>query len=489
MEKTLSRVPVFLLLVLLLFQSCRTTKYSEGDKPIRWNGQGNPKWTPYKKNEIIVFYKHKPSPAEVQSIKNAITAQGITVTAMQVCSKCDSYMELWKGINIHTVIHTEGVSGGSGGGGSRGVGEDSLARYSLNYTSAVPVDNTPQWRDSINVKYRPDKKMELDGTNKDTVTIAVLDTGIDTANFISKKLLWKNPEEKENMADDDNNCLDDDINGWNFIGGNRNIHDDNNSLHGTLVSSYIIDEFRSTSKNFVQIMSLKTHDSHGYGDLFSTICAIHYAVGKGAKIINASWGFYYYDESPHPYLDSLITDIVKKKGVLFITAAGNKIPDEDIVARQIYRDSFGVILSDHALRNLEIHNFYPACFSRDDNNVITVTTTDGSTTSPTQNFSSKFVDLGIKADRTDPTHMKFLEPFTLAPVYISGSSFATAIATGKLGAWLPKSVYHPDIKKEEVFDELNRLISTGSISPDILIRSAPLESNRLIRKGRYSHRK
>ena len=106
------------------------------------------------------------------------------------------------------------------------------------------------------------------------------------------------------------------------------------SLHGTLVSQYIINEFATSQNKAVELMALKTHDKDGRGDLFSSICAIHYAMEKGAQIINASWGFYYYEDGPHPYLNNLITNVLREKGILFVAAAGNKIDDQDVFARQ-----------------------------------------------------------------------------------------------------------------------------------------------------------
>ena len=96
---------------------------------------------------------------------------------------------------------------------------------------------------------------------------------------------------------------------------------------------------------------------------------------KGAKVINASWGFYNYGENPVPYLDSLITQVLPTKGILFVTAAGNKIDRDDSLARRIYYDSLGITLSPEQLRDLEIHNFYQACLSAAQNNVLVVTTT------------------------------------------------------------------------------------------------------------------
>jgi len=55
---------------------------------------------------------------------------------------------------------------------------------------------------------------------KQTVLVAIIDNGIDTAHADLKANLWTNPKETAgNKKDDDNNGYVDDIHGWNFIGG------------------------------------------------------------------------------------------------------------------------------------------------------------------------------------------------------------------------------------------------------------------------------
>jgi cell wall-associated protease len=60
-----------------------------------------------------------------------------------------------------------------------------------------------------------------------TVTVAVIDGGIDTAHVGLKANLWTNSKEVAgNGRDDDNNGYADDVHGWNFIGGKdgKNVH-------------------------------------------------------------------------------------------------------------------------------------------------------------------------------------------------------------------------------------------------------------------------
>jgi hypothetical protein len=231
-------------------------------------------------------------------------------------------------------------------------------------------------------------------------------------------------------------------------------------------------------------MTLKTHDKYGNGDLFSAICAIHYAMEKDADIINASWGFYYYENGPHPYLNYLITDVLRKKGILFITASGNKIEDIDKTAHKAYIAAHGVDIPDSLLRSLEYHNFYPACLSDENNNVVTVTTASASAVSPTQNYSPMFVDMGAIPDEITTSFMKFNVPFPGPVPTVSGSSFATAIVTGRIGAYLPETAYVDGINKG-VLDQVDAPSGPGVIH---FTHSRFLKDWRL-RKGRTTPHK
>jgi len=65
-----------------------------------------------------------------------------------------------------------------------------------------------------------DKAYELvKGKKSNTVIVAVIDSGIDTAQKDLKGILWVNPKEKPgNGIDDDKNGYIDDVHGWNFLG-------------------------------------------------------------------------------------------------------------------------------------------------------------------------------------------------------------------------------------------------------------------------------
>ena len=409
--------------------------------------------TRYKKDQIIVIYKGKPDPAKVTDLKNKINGPKFDASKLTTrpCRSCNGYIELWEAPKIETRIHADGLVAGTVGPKPHPVGEDAIAYYSLNFMQEIPVEPT-----EINFKsYKFDslKNVVNNRSGKEVIRVAVIDTGIDTNLVINPSYLWTNQATLD--GNDDENCYKGDRYGWNFIEDNSNLHDDDPNLHGTLVSQYIINEFAASTINAVEIMPLKTHDKHGNGDLFSAICAIRYAMENGAKIINASWGFYYYDDDPHPYLSRLITQELREKGILFVAAAGNRTTESDKYAHKAYRQEHGgTDIPDDYLRNLEYHNFYPACLSRKHNNVITATTANNKRVSPTQNYSNQFVDLGAFPDDVNTNSMRFKLPFGRGPA-ISGSSFAAAIVTGRLGATLPLTSYAPGLDKRDLLPQMD----------------------------------
>jgi subtilisin family serine protease len=61
-----------------------------------------------------------------------------------------------------------------------------------------------------------------------SITVAIIDSGVDVAHEDLDGVLWSNPREQSNSRDDDNNSYADDLRGWNFIGGRdgRNVDHD-----------------------------------------------------------------------------------------------------------------------------------------------------------------------------------------------------------------------------------------------------------------------
>jgi thermitase len=171
------------------------------------------------------------------------------------------------------------------------------------------------------------------------IVVAVIDTGLDVNHEDIKNNVWKNPGETgldslgrdkaTNGVDDDGNGYIDDVHGWNFVGNNRNLSD--NHGHGTHIAG-IIGAEANNGKGIVgiapevSIMVLKYFDplSTGTDNLKNTIKAIHYAIEKGAQIINYSGGGLDYSQEEHDAVEE-----AKNKGILFVAAAGNERSNSD----------------------------------------------------------------------------------------------------------------------------------------------------------------
>lgn len=424
----------------------------------------------YRKHELIIFFREQPKDREVEVVRQSFKKDGIDPASIEIvkCDNCALPVQLWRARNIHTVINTEGVKVGSGPATTT-VGET----YSLNFINSFPEEEGAR---PGRKPYPPDAVDD----QKEKVIVAVLDTGLDTR-LVDSRYIWQAKPKRT-----DPKCYQSVSSGWNFLNDTDDFRDDNPGRHGSIVSQYIINQFKNSPRYGVQIMPLKTHDKKGTGDLFHIICAIHFAMAKGAHIINASWGFYYYYALPIPYLQELITVTLRNRGILFVTAAGNKDEAEEVIARQIYLQEQGVPITADQLRNLALHHFYPARLSAETNGVVTVTTTNGKTVSPTQNYSRLHADLGVLADKASARAMQFRLPFagSGAGDLVSGSSFATAIASGIIGAYCDKSLYAPGLAKRPFLDALAAQAGAGGIA-GLYTEAAALEK-KYIRKGAYT---
>lgn len=158
------------------------------------------------------------------------------------------------------------------------------------------------------------------------VVVAVLDTGIRSTHEDIVANLWRNPGEiAGNGIDDDANGYVDDVFGINTVVAKTsplsgNPADDDG--HGTHVAGTI----GAVGNNGlgitgvawrVQIMSLKFMGRNG-GSTTSLVAAIDYAIAKGAKIINGSYGAPSLSQA-----ELLAMRRVRDAGILFVAAAGN----------------------------------------------------------------------------------------------------------------------------------------------------------------------
>lgn len=156
-----------------------------------------------------------------------------------------------------------------------------------------------------------------------TITVAVVDTGIDYTHPELGNSIWTNKKEVYNNLDDDKNGFVDDMVGWDFVHDVALPYDGHG--HGTHISGIIQTVARfglaPTDKcQRVKIISLKYYDNSGAGfnNLANTVRAIQYAVKHGADIINYSGG----GSDPSEIERQAIQGALDKR-IFVVAAAGN----------------------------------------------------------------------------------------------------------------------------------------------------------------------
>lgn len=169
------------------------------------------------------------------------------------------------------------------------------------------------------------------------VTVAVVDTGADLTHAQLKNRIAVNAGEQgldgagrdkaTNGIDDDGNGFVDDALGYDFA-RSRPLRGDY-GYHGSHVSGIIAGEHSDTVAQgapYVQgiapqakILPLAFLDETGTGAMTNGVRAIYYAVQRGAKVINASWGGPACSRSLKEVVASL-----EASGVIFVAAAGNE---------------------------------------------------------------------------------------------------------------------------------------------------------------------
>ncbi len=168
-------------------------------------------------------------------------------------------------------------------------------------------------------------------TGSASVIVAVIDSGIRYSHRDLTNQMWRNPGEsgggkETNGLDDDGNGYVDDVFGINARDGSGNPMDVDG--HGTHVAGTIGAAANDGNPHVgvawnVRLMACKFLSPSG--STSDAIECIDYAVSKGAKILNNSWGGGGFSQALYDSINN-----ARSKGVLFVAAAGNDGTDNDI---------------------------------------------------------------------------------------------------------------------------------------------------------------
>ncbi len=192
------------------------------------------------------------------------------------------------------------------------------------------MNNTGQTGGTVNADIDAPEAWDVN-TGSSNVIVAVTDTGVDYIHPDLAANMWHNPGEiPGNGIDDDGDGYIDDVYGCD-AGDNDGDPMDNSADagHGTHVSG-TIGAVGNNARGVtgvcwhVSIMAVKIADSAGDMWLDTAIQGIQYAIDKGAKVMNASWGSYGYSQAEYDVIAA-----ARDAGILFVAAAGNEENDND----------------------------------------------------------------------------------------------------------------------------------------------------------------
>ncbi len=167
-------------------------------------------------------------------------------------------------------------------------------------------------------------------TGSTNVIVTVIDTGVRYTHRDLRTQMWVNPGEiPGNGVDDDNNGFVDDVYGINAITGSGDPFDTDD--HGTHVAGTIGAAANDPNPSVgvtwrVRLMACKFLGAAG-GSTSDAITCINYAVNKGSRILNNSWGGGGFSQALFNSISA-----ARARGVLFVAAAGNSARNNDQIA-------------------------------------------------------------------------------------------------------------------------------------------------------------
>jgi hypothetical protein len=393
------------------------------------------------------------------------------ISIVSICGTCNDSLLLLSGRGVRTFVTTEAAVKGIGGSPQPGsTGEEFGIYRSANFPIEIPK-KLPELKKSGGKK----QKLKPPKSSKKPVIVAILDTGMGP----------KETELDQFLVDsNDQPCIPNAKQGWNFITDTKIYDDDHAIKHGTTVTKMLVEQCLATKDGSpVKIIPIKVQDGKGTSDLYDVMCAMAYAKSMGAQIINASFGYY----APLNYKDNdtycvkifreFIKEVLTDNGILLVAAAGNQTDKEEIKKKFNLNGTSTPDQLNQAPtepRDLDLVHFFPASFAADPElwNVISVTTVTPTITevSKSQNFSKKVVDIGVPAD--EDVNNGFFNPGK-AGTFVAGSSFATPKVAGMITG------NYDLIKGKQNKDDIIRILRDNSllekVPSDVFVHHAILK--------------
>ena len=287
--------------------------------------------------------------------------------------------------------------------------------------------NIGQSNGTAGADIRAEEGWEIQSSARDVV-VAIIDSGILRTHEDLRENLWINPTENgaagSNAVDDDGNGYVDDLNGINATVA-RGTADSGNPTdavgHGTAVAS-VIGAVGNNGVGMsgvawnVKLMSLRFLDSSGFGLVSDEIECIDYAIAKGAKLINASFGGASFSQSLYEALKR-----ARDAGIIVVCSAGNDGDNADLSAH------------------------YPSGYLLE--NIIAVAnTTRTDALSSSSAYGSGLVDLGAPGTSIFTASRSGDRNYDV----VSGTSFSAPMVTGALAllkAKFPNENYRETINR------------------------------------------
>jgi thermitase len=269
------------------------------------------------------------------------------------------------------------------------------------FASATKTPNDPYYSFDYALVDSPDDH-DLDaptawGTRTGCAKVAVLDSGIDTDHPDLAANVYKSEDKPGNGKDDDKNGYVDDAYGYNAIAGKGSGQDDNG--HGTHVAGIVASRGNNGNGNAgicwsAKLVPVKFMNSRGKGTTSDAIEGIEYAVKKGLKIINCSFGSSSKSSALHDAVD-----YAQSHDALLVVAAGN--------------DG----------KNIDKSPVYPASYT--DSNILAVAaSTSGDKLASFSNFGAESVDVAAPGDDVFSTYLgggyKTMSGTSMAAPYAAG---------------------------------------------------------------------